>query len=124
MNKDLLDILSNSNKEIDNQKLMDYLSGKLSGKEKHDVETLMADNDFVNDAMEGLQNMQDKSRLNAYVEQLNKNLHRQLLKKKLQREKRRLKENPWIYWSIVLILSFCLIAYFVIRIYLHQHANR
>ena len=34
MNDDLLNILSNSNKDIDNQKLMDYLSGKLSAAEK------------------------------------------------------------------------------------------
>ena len=30
MSDELLNILSNSNKDIDNQKLMDYLSGKLS----------------------------------------------------------------------------------------------
>ena len=38
MNDDLLNILSNGNKDIDNQKLVDYLDGKLSEKEKHEVE--------------------------------------------------------------------------------------
>ena len=42
MSSDLLNILSNSNKDIDNQKLMDYISGKLSGKEKHEVEQWMS----------------------------------------------------------------------------------
>ena len=38
MNNDLLNILSNSNKDIDNQKLMDYVAGKLTEQEKHEVE--------------------------------------------------------------------------------------
>ncbi len=38
MDDDLLNILSNSNKDIDNQKLMDYLSDKLSAEEKHEFE--------------------------------------------------------------------------------------
>ena len=43
MNKDLLNILSNSNKDIDNQQLMDYLSGKLSDEQMHEIERSMAD---------------------------------------------------------------------------------
>ncbi len=46
MNNNLLNILSNSNKDIDNQKLMDYLSGQLPDKEKKEVEQWMAENDF------------------------------------------------------------------------------
>ena len=41
MNPDLLNILSHSNKDIDNQKLMDYLSGKLSEKERQEVEQMV-----------------------------------------------------------------------------------
>ena len=55
MNNNLLNILSNSNKDIDNQKLMDYLSGQLPEKEKQEVEQWMAENDFSDEAMEGLQ---------------------------------------------------------------------
>src|SRR6266566_7047799 len=116
MNKDLLNILKNSNKDIDNQKLMDYLSGKLSEQEKHEVEKLVADSEFMNDAMEGLEKIQDKNKLQAYVEQLNKDLQNQLKKKKIRREKRRLKEYPWVYVAIILILLFCIIAYAIIRL--------
>ena len=38
MNDDLLNILSGSNKDIDNQKLMDYISNKLSAEQKHEFE--------------------------------------------------------------------------------------
>ena len=71
MNKDLLNILANSNKDIDNQQLMDYLSGNLSGEPLHDVERSMADNAFLNDAVEGLQQMRDRKGLQAYVDELN-----------------------------------------------------
>ena len=47
MKDDLLKILSDSNKDIDNQQLMDYLSGKLSARESHEVEKMMADKDYL-----------------------------------------------------------------------------
>lgn len=115
MTNDLLNILSNSNKDIDNQQLMDYLSGKLSDKEKHEVEQSMADSDFMNDAVEGLQEFSDKKDVQVYVDQLNKDLQKNLQKKKLRREKRRLKEYPWIYFAILLILLLCIAAWFVVH---------
>lgn len=115
MNKDLLNILSNSNKEIDNQQLMDYLSGKLSGPEKHEVEKVMADNDFMNDAVEGLQAVDHQQDIQSYVEQLNKDLHKKLQKKKGRREKRRLKENPWGYVAVLVIILLCIAGFFLVR---------
>jgi anti-sigma factor RsiW len=119
MNTDLLNILSHSNKDIDNQKLMDYLSGNLPEDEKHEVEQLMADSDFMSDAMEGLEHLKNKKELQLYVKQLNKNLQNQLKKKKNRREKRRINEYPWIYFAIILILVFCVIGYVVIRQFMH-----
>src|SRR5579872_4439919 len=87
MNNDLLNILSNSNKDIDNQQLMDYLSGKLSGREQHEIEQSMADNDFMNDAVEGLQHFGDKKDIQDYVVQLNADLQKNLQKKKQRRDK-------------------------------------
>jgi anti-sigma factor RsiW len=118
MNEDLLNILANSNKDLDNQKLMDYLSGKLSQEEKHEVEKSMADSEFMNDAVEGLNHLSDAVKLQAHVEQLNKGLQKHLEKTKLRRKNRRLKENPWVYLAIILTLMLCIIAYVVIRQYL------
>jgi hypothetical protein len=119
MNKDLLNILSESEDDIDIQKLSDYLDGKLSDKDKYEFEKQIADNDFVNDAIEGLQNIPDKKDIESSVEQLNAVLKKQLEKKKRRLEKRRLKEYPWIYISIILILILCIVAYIVIRKALH-----
>jgi anti-sigma factor RsiW len=120
MSNDLLDILSNSNDKINNQKLIDYLNDELSAKEKHEVEKWMSDNDMVNDAVEGLQHVKNKKNLQAYVEQLNKNLQNQLEQKKQQQQKRKLREYPWIYFAIVLILLLCIVAYVIIRKSLHN----
>ena len=118
MNPDLLNILTNSNKDIDNQLLMDYLSGKLSGKEKHVVEEWMADNDFMNDAVEGLESIPDKKKVQATIAELNSQLKQQILKKKKKREKRRLKDSPWTYLAILVILALLLATYFILHRFL------
>jgi anti-sigma factor RsiW len=115
MNNDLLNILSNSNKDIDNQQLMDYLSGQLSGEQQHAVERTMADSAFVNDAVEGLQNIPDKKDLQLYVDELNTALQKSVEKKKRRRLKRRLKDEPWAYVAVILILLLCIIAYVIVR---------
>ena len=115
MSSDLLNILSNSNKDIDNQKLMDYISGRLSGKDKHEVEQWMIDNNFENEALEGLQAVKDKKDLDAYVNQLNKELNQYLRQKKQRRDRRKIKEIPWAYLAIILVLVLIIIAYLVIQ---------
>jgi hypothetical protein len=115
MNKDLLNILANSNKDIDNQQLMDYLSGKLSGEALHELERSMADNQFLNDAVEGLQQVGNKKDMQAYVDELNAAMQKTLEKKKQRRLKRRLKEDPWGLIAVVLIIALCILGYIVIR---------
>jgi hypothetical protein len=111
---DLLNILSNSNKDIDNQKLMDYLSGKLSREEKHELENQMSDSDLLNDAVEGLERFKNTQEIGSFVMQLNANLHKQFEKKKLHKRKRALKEQPWIYLAIIFILSLIIICFIII----------
>ena len=115
MSKDLLNILSNSNKDIDNQKLMDYISGKLSAEEKHEVEQWMIDNNFESEAIEGIQKVKNQKELQAYVDQLNKDLHSYISQKRQRREKRKIREAPWAYLAVFLILILIIIAYFVIQ---------
>lgn len=114
MNNDLLNILSNSNKDIDNQKLMDYLSGKLSEQEKHEVEMWMVDNEFENDAMEGLQQMAGNKKLDGYVDQLNKELTQYIKQKKDRREKRKINNSFWVYTAVGFILIIIILAYMVL----------
>ena len=115
MNNDLLNILSNSNKDIDNQQLMDYLSGKLSAEDTHAIEKLMADSEFMNDAVEGLETIPNKKDIQVYVDELNATLQKSLQKKKQRRLKRRLREGPWGYFAILLIILLCIAAYLIVR---------
>ena len=114
MDDDLLNILSNSNKDINNQKLMDYLSDKLSAEEKHEFEKTLLDSDLESDAVEGLSQFKNKKDPLVYAEELNRKLQKQLQKKKLSKVKRRIKELRWLYVAISLIIILVLIAFIII----------
>ena len=116
MNRDLLNILSESNKDIDNQMLMDYLSGTLRQDEQHLVEEWLVDNPFAADAMEGLQSYSNKDDLRKAVNQLNLELKQYLQSKRDRREKRRWKDNPVIYLAVGLILVLVVVAYYLIKL--------
>jgi len=118
MSDELKNILSNLNKEIEQEKLLDYLNKKLSATDAHEVEKQMAEDEFMNDAVEGLDNFKDKKDLSLYVEQLNQELKKQLDKKKRRKEKRKLKEQPWVYFTIVLILVLIITCFVLVRKYL------
>jgi len=115
---ELKDILSNLNRDIEQEKLLDYLNKKLSASEAHELEKQMADDEFVNDAVEGLEEFKNKKDLSLYVQQLNNDLKKQLDKKKQRKEKRKLKEQPWLYFSIVLLLVLIVVCFVLVRKYL------
>jgi hypothetical protein len=118
MKNELKDILSNSSKDIDNQQLMDYLSNQLSKTESHEIEKNMADDAFMNDAVEGLQEIENKKNMQAYVEQLNNDLQKQIAKNKNRKEKRRLKDQPFTYVTIIIILILVIVSFLVLKRYL------
>jgi hypothetical protein len=94
---------------------MDYLSGKLSEQDKHEVEKWMADNDFANEAVEGLEHFSRKKNLQVYVDSLNKDLHNYISQKKERRDKRKIIEFPWIYVAIIFVLAIIILTYFIIQ---------
>lgn len=122
MKNDLKDILSNSNKDIDNQQLMDYLSNRLSRSETHEVEKQMAGDEFMNDAVEGLQKIENKNNMEAYVESLNRDLQNQIAKNKYRKNKRRLKDDPHTYVTIIILLLLMVISFLILRKYLESRS--
>ena len=115
MSDELKNILSNLNKEIEQEKLLDYLNKKLSAPEAHEVERQMADDAFMNDAVEGLEDIKNKNDLTRYIEQLNHGLKKQLEKKNKRKEKRKLQDQPWLYLTIVILLILIVISFVVIK---------
>jgi len=116
---DLKDILNNED-DLRDEDLLKYVQGNISKDDQHKVERQMADSDFVNDAMEGLQSVRNKKSIDNYVEELNRNLQKQVSAKKQRKEKRKLKDQPWIIIAVVVVLGLCILAYAVIR---YQHKN-
>ena len=120
MSDNLKDILSNLNKDIEQEKLLDYLNKKLSAAEAHEVEKQMAEDEFMNDAVEGLENFKNKKDLSLLVDQLNNDLKKQTAKKKKKKEKRKLRDQPWLYITIIILLGLIIISFVLIKKYLNQ----
>ena len=110
----LKDILANLSTEVDQETLLKYLEGRLSDEQKHEIEKKMLGSDFTDDAMEGLQEIKNRQRISSLVDQLNRDLHNKLEKKKKRREKFRFKDQPWLYIAIVIILLLIVLSYMVI----------
>ena len=115
MSNNLKDILSNLNKDTEQDKLLEYLNNQLPEAEQHAVESNMNDDEFMSDAMDGLQQLENKKDLTAIVNQLNTGLKKQLDKRKKRKTKSAIGEQPWVYYTIVLLLVLIIVAYFVIK---------
>lgn len=117
MSEDLLKILSDSNKDIDNQKLMDYVSNKVSDSDRFEIENAMTGSDIMSDAIEGLSALTVGGKVNEIANSINADLHKQLRKDKHYKRRRIMDSSVFIY-AIILVLVLVVIGYFVIRLYL------
>ena len=114
---DWKDILSENDEDLKSDELINYVEDNLSEEEKHAFEKKVIDSSFVNDAIDGLQKFNRKEDLNEYVQQLNKDLSKQLAAKKQRKQKRKLKENPWIIVTIVILLAICILGYYLVHLH-------
>ena len=115
MSENLKDILSHLSTEVDQETLLLYLQGKLSEEKKHEVEKKLLQHEFDDDALEGLQEIKDKQQIQYMVEMLNRDLKKKTAKKKQRREKWRIKDQSWLYISILILIILIALSYFVIR---------
>lgn len=104
----------NADDELNEQQLLNYVKGKTSVEEAHSVEKQMANSGFINDAVEGLQSLKEKS-LDVFVYDLNKSLHQHLNKSKSEKERRKIKDLQWVIYAVFIILIISLLAYIIIR---------
>lgn len=115
MSENFKDILSHLSTEVDQETLLLYLQGKLSEEKKHELEKRLLENEFANDAMEGLQEMKNKQQISYMVEMLDRDLKKKLQKKKQRKEKMKIKDQPWIYIAIFILILLIVISYIVIH---------
>ena len=109
MRNDLLDILSSKTSAITNEQLIDYLTGKMSDEQKHELEKTMLNSGMDNDAIEGLQMVTAKEKLQQYELELNK-----LLREKLKQKKTRPKPASKLQLNYLLLLTGGLLAFLLL----------
>lgn len=114
MSDKLKDILSTLSTEIDQELLLQYLQGRLSGEKAHEVEKQLLQGEFEADALEGLEAFRDKEQLAYMVEMLHRDLKKKTEQKKKRREKLRLPDQRWIIFSVILLLLLIVLSYFVV----------
>lgn len=93
MHPDLLNILSNQENPIDNEKLIAYLTGHLGAAESQQLEAQLAASGLDQEALEGLM-LVEKSKLPAYHHELS-----QFLKSQVKPEKRKRRKLAEISWG-------------------------
>ena len=114
------DILAHLSTTVDQETLLLYLQGRLSPEKKHELEKQLMEDEFNSDALEGLQEIKDKEQIRYMVEMLNRDLKKKTEKKKQRREKLKIKYQPWIYISILILLALIVISYLLIRKMMQQ----
>ena len=91
------------------QQLLDYVQGKLTAEEQHEVEMHLADCEFCSEAMEGLTAIKDKEKIPGWI----LDMKWDLLKKLRKRTRTRRKSDHYISLTvIVLSILFILLALF------------
>jgi hypothetical protein len=116
MNDKWHDILQKTG-QISEQKLMDYLEGRLSPEESHEVEKLMVDSGFIDDAVEGLSEMKDKQKIASILQELNGHLNTKV-KQKSRKNKLLIPDQLTLtIATTITILFLIVIGYVIYRMY-------
>lgn len=111
--EDLTNIWS-ADDELNEEQLLDYVTGKSGNEDAYVVEQKMADSSFVNDGIEGLQQFSSASKINTYVQQINEDLHHRLFEKK-QRRKKAIENFSWEIIAITVVIVLCILGYVIIE---------
>ncbi|MFY0255023.1 anti-sigma factor family protein [Chitinophaga sp. 30R24] len=91
------------------QQLLDYVQGKLTAAEQHEVEMHLADCELCSDALEGLATIKNKEKIPGWIIEMKWDL----LKKLRKRYRNRRKPNNYLYLTIIIIcILFLLLAMF------------
>ncbi len=111
---DLKKILSSANKPIENNDLTDYLNGKLTNIQQHEIESNFSEEDpFVQDAIDGLKENTNHN-IDFTIYEINKNIEKKLQLKR-KKEKRKLNTGSLTIIAISLILLLVILGFILIK---------
>ena len=74
--------------------------------------------EFLSDASEGLDHLEDLKQLESVLQQINQQMHHHLAVKKIQRKRRTIGDLSWTYWAIIIIFILIFTGFIVIRMLL------
>lgn len=115
---DSINILSENEEQLSDEDLLKYLDDNISEDEKCIIEEKLSNSSFENDAIDGLQQINNPAQLQKHVKELNKKLRQQLRLKKQRKAKRKIKDFQWAIVAILLLLFICVITYFFIAVHM------
>ena len=78
--------------------------------------------EFLSDATEGLNRMNDQEQLDSVLQQLNQQMHQHLKHKKVRKRRNSITNFSWTYWAIILIFLLTIIGFIIVRMLLHRQA--
>jgi len=111
MQDDLKDILSQPEGNPSQDQLLKYLKNELEAAEKHELEKQVVDDAFESDALEGLQQVENNEKIEFIVDSLNRELKKRTAQKISARQKRQLKPQWWLYFSVLILLIIIVLVY-------------
>lgn len=103
----------NAEDELNEDQLLDYVNKKATDEAAYNLERKMADSAFVEDGVEGLQQFSSAEKINAYVQQINQDLHHKLSDKKVKK-KRGIQGLSWEIIAVIMVIVLCLLGYAII----------
>jgi len=107
------------NKEIkheDNNDFDDLKDLLLKNLSQQKPENSNNEDPFMKDAMEGLEMIEDKSKIDQSVLSMNNNLNKILDSRKQRKKKHSLPSNQWALLAVGIVLLLAIISYFVIHL--------
>ena len=104
--------------EMDEESLLSYINGTMSADRQYQLEALLENDPFLNDAVEGLAEVKDKERLKAIAQQINQQLRKQIQTRRKERRTKKRVTDKWGWIFVVTILLLLLISWLVIKVML------
>ena len=105
----------NADDELNEEQLLNYVKGKLTEEEANAFERKMSKSSFLNDGVEGLQRFSSPEKINAYVQQVNTNLHLRLDDKK-RKTKKGFKGLSWEMIAVIVVILFSILGYAIVEL--------
>lgn len=94
--------------------LLKYLNNELTNKQQHEIENQFLESPFESDAVEGFESLKNRNLIPIDIEQLHQSLTKQIQDHKKKKNKRKIKELPFIVLITVIVLLLCVLAFAVV----------